>query len=79
MLIAATLVEAPGSISSVSRIGLASSKGLPEIILNFEAQLSASAGVGMMFVTQSSYFQCTINIGILPIGELIVMSWTFGS
>ncbi len=50
-----TRALAPGNSISVSRIGFASSSGLPEINLNLDAQLSASAGVGIIFVLQSPY------------------------
>ena len=48
------LTDAPGSSSSVSRMTFASSSGLPDIILSFDAQDSHSLGVGMIFVLQSS-------------------------
>src|SRR3989338_3150396 len=50
---AATLAFAPFMLSSVSRIGLASSSGLPDISLNFVAHESASELVGIIFVLQS--------------------------
>lgn len=78
-VIAATLALAAGSCSSVSSTGFASSSGLPEIILSFDAQLSPSGTVGMMFVMQSPYIACTMNMGILPIGELTTMSCIFSS
>ncbi len=49
----ATLARARGSSSSVSRMGFASSRGRPETILSFDAQESASPGVGITFVMQS--------------------------
>ena len=49
----ATLAFAPGMSSSVSRMGLASSSGLPDIRRSFDAQESASVRVGMMLVLQS--------------------------
>src|SRR3989338_8571161 len=49
-VITATLVDADGSSNSVSNIGFASSNGLPEINLNFEAQPSDSFFVGTMLV-----------------------------
>src|SRR3989338_4784364 len=52
-VITETLVDAQGSSNSVSRIGSASSNGLPEIIRSFVAQLSASALVGIIFVVHS--------------------------
>src|SRR3989344_3663189 len=45
-VMAATLALACGKISSVSKIGFASSSGRPEIILNFDAQLSPSGALG---------------------------------
>ncbi len=45
-LMAATLAVNLSVVSSVSRIGFASSKGLPESNLNLVAQLSTSEGVG---------------------------------
>src|SRR3989344_7728417 len=50
----ATLAFAPGMLSSVSRIGFASSNGLPEISLSLDAHESASGVVGIMFVLQSA-------------------------
>ena len=52
--ITAILAFAPGIISSVSRIGLASSNGLPLMSLNFDAQDSASGLVGTILVLQSA-------------------------
>src|SRR3989344_4805384 len=52
--ITAILAFAPGMVSSVSRIGLASSKGLPDINLNLEAHDSASGVVATIFVLQSA-------------------------
>ena len=43
---AETLEVKPVTLNSVSKIGFASSNGLPEIYLNFVAQESTSAGVG---------------------------------
>src|SRR3989344_3773752 len=50
----ATLAFAPGMLNSVSRIGFASSNGLPEISLSLDAHESASGVVGIMFVLQSA-------------------------
>src|SRR3989344_471133 len=47
--ITATLDIAPGTASSVSRIGFASSNGLPDINLSFDAHDSPSVTVGTIF------------------------------
>src|SRR3989338_6063493 len=78
-VIAPTLALALGISISVSKIGFASSRGLPEISLNFVAHDSASVDVGRIFVLQLSYFAWTKNIGVLPIGLLITTSCIFSS
>ena len=55
VLITATLERAPGIINSVSKIGFASSNGLPEISLNLAAQELTSSWLGRILVTHSSY------------------------
>src|SRR3989344_6425916 len=53
LVIAATLARPPGTSSSVSRTGLASSNGLPLLSLNLVAHDSASSWLGTMLVSHS--------------------------